>query len=54
MKKTCITLMFMLAFIMLCGCGVYIKSYSATILITSREGDEASMEFATFKGSKIA
>ena len=51
MKKTCITLMFMLAFIMLCGCGEYVKSYSATILITSREGDEASMEFATFKGT---
>ena len=36
---------------MLCSCGGYVKSYSATILITSGHGDEASMKFDTFKGS---
>ena len=36
---------------MLCSCGGYVKSYSATILITSCHGDEASMKFDTFKGT---
>ena len=36
---------------MLCSCGGYVKSYSATILITSCQGNEASMEFDTFKGT---
>ena len=36
---------------MLCSCGGYVKSYSATTLITSGHGDEASMKFDTFKGS---
>ena len=36
---------------MLCSCGGYIKSYSATILITSFQGDEASMKFDTFNGT---
>ena len=36
---------------MLCSCGGYVKNYSATILITSCQGDEASMEFDTFKGT---
>ncbi len=51
MKKVyCIlTLIFTLAF--LCGCGGYVNNYSATILITSCEGDEASMEFDSFKGT---
>ena len=54
MKKVCfvlvlIVMLFML--FMLCSCGGYVKSYSATILITSGHGDEASMKFDTFKGS---
>lgn len=51
MKKICIALVLMLTLMMLCSCGGYVKSYSATILITSCQGDEASMEFDTFKGS---
>ena len=54
MKKVCfvlvlIVMLFML--FMLCSCGGYVKSYSATTLITSGHGDEASMKFDTFKGS---
>lgn len=51
MKKACFALILILAFIMICGCGGYVKSYSATILITSCHGDEASMEFDTFRGT---
>ena len=51
MKKVCFVLMLMLTLVMLCGCEGYVKSYSATILITSCHGDEASMEFDTFKGT---
>ena len=51
MKKVYTTLTLMLALVMLCSCGGYIKSYSATILITSCRGDEASMDFASFKGT---
>ena len=51
MKKTCFVLALILTLFMLCSCGGYVKSYSATILITSGYGDEASMKFATFKGS---
>ena len=51
MKKACFALAMILALAMLCGCGRYVKSYSATILITSCLGDEASMEFDTFKGT---
>ena len=51
MKKAYIALILMLTLVMLCGCQGYVKSYSATILITSCQGDEASMEFDTFKGS---
>ena len=51
MKKACIALVLVLTLVMLCGCGGYVKSYSATILITSCRGDEASMEFAAFKGT---
>ena len=40
-----------LTLFMLCSCGGYVKSYSATILITSNHGDEASMKFDSFKGS---
>ena len=51
MKKVCFVLVLIFALVMLCSCGGYIKSYSATILITSGHGDEASMKFDTFKGS---
>ena len=40
-----------LTLVMLCSCGGYVKSYSATILITSQINNEASMEFDTFKGT---
>lgn len=36
---------------MLCSCDGYVKNYSATVLITSCQGDEASMKFDTFKGT---
>ena len=51
MKKACLALVLIFAIVMLCGCGEYVKSYSATILITSAHGDEASMKFDSFKGS---
>lgn len=51
MKKACFALVLILAFIFLCGCGGYVKSYSATFLITSCFGDEASMKFDTFRGT---
>ena len=51
MKKIALALVLVLTFALLCGCDGYIKSYSATILITSCQGDEASMEFDTFKGT---
>ena len=53
MKKFCFILVMLFTLSMLGGCVdyVYVKSYSATILITSCHGDEASMEFDTFKGT---
>ena len=51
MKKISILLVLIVTLCMLCGCSGYVKSYSATILITSDYGDEASMKFDTFKGS---
>lgn len=51
MKKFCFILTLILALLLLCGCNGYYKSYAATILITSCQGDEASIEFATFKGT---
>lgn len=51
MKKLSFIFSFLLTLLILCGCGVYVKSYSATILITSCFGDEASMKFDTFKGT---
>ena len=51
MKKVCFVLTLILVFVMLCSCGGYVKSYSAILLITSNHGDEASMEFDTFKGT---
>ena len=51
MKKICFALVLMLILVTICSCVGYVKSYSATILITSCHGDEASMEFNTFKGT---
>ena len=52
MKNICLVLVLILTLGMLCSCGGYVKSYSATILITSCQGDEASMRFDTFKGTQ--
>ena len=51
MKKISFVLVLILALVTLCSCGGYVKNYSATILITSCQGDEANMEFDTFKGT---
>ena len=51
MKKISFVLVLMLILALLCSCGGYVKNYSATILITSCQGDEASMEFDTFNGT---
>ena len=51
MKKACFVLVLIFALFMLCSCGGYVKRYSATILITSCHGNEASMEFDTFRGT---
>jgi hypothetical protein len=51
MKKIGLALLLALTLAFLCACSGYVKSYSATFLITSCQGDEASMEFDTFKGT---
>ena len=51
MKKCRFLFILILTLSILCGCEGYVKSYSATILITSCYGDEASMEFDSFKGT---
>ena len=51
MKKVYALLIMILGLIVFCGCSGYVKSYSATLLITSCHEDEASMEFDTFKGT---
>lgn len=51
MKKTGFVLILILTLFMLCSCGKYVNSYSAIILTTSCQGDEASMEFSTFEGT---
>ena len=51
MKRIFSVLALMLSVIMLFSCGGYVNKYSATIMITSCQGDEASMEFDTFKGT---
>jgi hypothetical protein len=51
MKRVYLVFVLMLALVMLCNCSGYVKSYSATLLITSSVGDEASMKFHTFNGS---
>ena len=51
MKKIGFILVLILTLTLFCSCGGYVKNYSATILITYCQGDEASMEFDTFKGT---
>ena len=51
MKKLCFVLVLTFTLVILCSCSGYVNSYSATILITSCEGDEANMEFDTFTGT---
>ena len=51
MKKACLIFVLILTLVMICSCSEYVKNYSATILITSCEDDEASMEFSTFNGT---
>lgn len=51
MKRVCIVLLLCFALIMLCSCGGYVKSYSASLLFASSHGDDASMEFRTFRGT---
>lgn len=51
MKKISVALLLLLALVMFCSCEGYVNSYSSTILITSCQGDEASMEFRTFNGT---
>ena len=51
MRKIGFVLVLVLTLFMLFSCGSYAKKYAATILITSCQGDEASMEFDTFKGT---
>ena len=47
MKKVCFVLILTLTLLLLCGC----SAYSATFLTTLSNGDEASMEFGSFKGT---
>ena len=51
MKKIAFVMVLVFTLALLCSCGGYVKNYSATILITSCQGDEASMEFDTFNGT---
>ena len=51
MKRIFSVLALILSVVMLFSCGGYVNKYSATIMITSCQGDEASMEFDTFKGT---
>ncbi len=51
MKKACFVLALILILGVFCSCEGYVNKYSATILITSCQGDEASMQFDTFKGT---
>ena len=51
MKKVSLVLVLILVLCILCSCSGYVNNYSATILITSCQGNEASMEFDSFKGT---
>ena len=50
MKKVCFALVLILTLLVLCSCRGYVNNYSATVLITSCHGNEASMKFGAFKG----
>ena len=51
MKKIRFLLVLIFTLVMLCSCKGYVNSYSATFLMTSCQGDDASIEFHTFKGT---
>lgn len=52
MKKIYFVLALMLVLVTVCGCGEgYVRKYSATLMVTSCHGDEASMKFETFQGT---
>ena len=51
MKKIAFVMVLVFTLALLCSCSGYVRNYSATILITSCQGDEASMEFDTFNGT---
>jgi hypothetical protein len=51
MKKISFVLTMILTLTLLLGCSGYVKSYSATLMITSTHGDEGDMEFSTFNGT---
>lgn len=51
MKKLLFVLILLFTITLLNSCNGYFNSYSATIMLTSSFGDEASMEFKTFKGT---
>lgn len=51
MKKVSFAFVLILTLLMLCSCQGYVNNYSATVLITSCHGNEASMKFGTFKGT---
>jgi len=51
MKKAYFLLVLILTLFTLCSCDGYVNSYAATIMITSCHGNEARMEFDTFKGT---
>lgn len=51
MKKLCLALALVFILLALCSCSGYVNSYSATFLAVSSVGDEADIEFKTFKGT---
>lgn len=51
MRKVYIALALILTIVMLCSCSAYVRSYSATFLMSSCKGDDASMEFSSFNGT---
>ena len=52
MKNVLVAFILMFALILLCACDGNISSYSATLLITTSNGDSASMQFHTFRGTR--
>lgn len=51
MKKLSLILVLVLTLAMLCSCGGYVNSYSATLFVRYSHGDEAGMEFNSFNGT---